>query len=396
MLMDDDYELQPLEEGELKVGDTLPWSVFTSLGKILMKEGTKIDSPRKLSMLMNTGFRPKPKQVSPAEQQALDEASLPQPVVYERQTNPFTELDELLHELSELFKLLNADEVKAQVFMKRCYLLVTQIQGLCRLNDDALLGAVHLNSDHAYTLQHPMHVAIVCALIARKLKIPQKIQLSMLAAALTQNVAMNPYQLQLNRQRKPLNEAQRQVVNKHPEQGVALLKQVGVTDELWLDIVLQHHEKQDGTGYPQGLSGKQIRPEAKIIALADVYSAMISCRPYRPGLSAQQSLRSIFLERGSQFDEKLTMVFLNELGVYPPGACVKLKNEEIGIVIKRTQDSRAPIVSIVKDPGGELYLRPRERDTSEPEFAISATLSKQNVPTLNPTLLWGIKLMRIG
>lgn len=175
-----------------------------------------------------------------------------------------------------------------------------------------------------------------------------------------------------------------------------MLHAAGVHDNLWLQIVLQHHEKVNGRGYPKGLQGSQIRPEARIVALGDVYSALVTGRPHRPGLSAQHSLRSIFLERGKQFDPKLSMVFLNELGLYPPGACVRLRNGEVGVVVRRTSDSRAPLVTSVMDSYGQLFMRLQERDTSQQEYAVTTSVHPQHLPKLNPTLLWGIKLKRVS
>lgn len=397
MLIEDNQGLYPLEDDEIALGDTLPWTVFSADGKLLMREGAQVDSQRKLDMLLGSGYRERAKPQTAEEAQAEEDAHLPQPVHYAHDTNPFTELDEFCYTLADIFITLDHDESpKPGSIERRCYELVGQIQGLCKLNGDALLGAVHLNSRQPYIVQHPLHVAIISALIAKKLNIPQRYQLPMLSAALTQNVGMNGYQLQLNRQRKPLTPKQRELVNRHPIQSVKLLEKAGVTDPLWLEIVLQHHEKIDGSGYPKGLKGRQIRAEARVIALADVYSALVSSRPYRPGLSAQQSLRALFKQRGAQFDPKLTMIFLNELGIYPPGACVKLKSKEIAVVTQRTQDTRAPVVVSVKDPKGELYMRPRERDTSLERYAVVESLPRDAIPHLNPTILWDIKLKRVN
>lgn len=397
MLIDDNQGLYPLEDDEIALGDTLPWTVFSADGKLLMREGAQVDSQRKLDMLLGSGHRERTKPQTPEEEQAEEDAHLPQPVRYAHDTNPFTELDEFCYALADIFVTLDHDDApKPGSIERRCYELVSQIQGLCKQNGDALLGAVHLNSRQPYIVQHPLHVAIISALIAKKLNIPQRYQLPMLAAALTQNVGMNAYQLQLNRQRKPLTPKQRELVNRHPIQSVKLLEKAGVTDPLWLEVVLQHHEKIDGSGYPKGLKGRQIRAEARVIALGDVYSALVSSRPYRPGLSAQQSLRALFKQRGAQFDPKLTMIFLNELGIYPPGACVKLKSKETAVVTQRTQDTRAPVVVSVKDPKGELYMRPRERDTSLERYAVVESLPRDAIPHLNPTILWDIKLKRVN
>lgn len=389
-----DQHLHPLEEDELELGLTLPWTVYSATGQLLMKEGAVVDNQRKLDNLLTNGHREKlGKPGADAEEQGPPPDE-PQPASFVENTNPFSELDELGYQLQVLFERIDFKSVKPGEVERKIYEMAAHIQGLVLFNSDAVLGAVHLNRQHDYIIQHPLHVTVMAALIARTLKIPQKVQLSMLAAALTQNVGMNSYQMRLHAQAEPLDKEQRERVKQHPLVGVKMLSEAGVTDKLWLQIVFQHHEKTNGSGYPKGLKGNQIRAEARIIALGDVYSALVSGRPHRPGLSAQQSLRSIFLERGQQFDEKLSRVFLNELGLYPPGACVRLHNGEIGVVVRRTSDSRAPRVTSVMDEYGQLFMRMQERNTTDPRYAIVASINPQNMPRLNPTLLWGIKLKR--
>lgn len=392
--MSKDYHLHPLQEDELELGLALPWTVYSATGQLLMREGAVIDNQRKLNNLLVNGHREKlgkPKGDDEEEEPPADE---PQPIEFVENTNPFNELDELGYQLKALFERIDLKAVKPGEVERKIYEMATQIQGLVLFNSDAVLGAVHLNRQHDYIIQHPLHVTVMTALIAKTLQIPQKVQLSMLAASLTQNVGMNSYQMRLHAQAEPLNKEQRARVDQHPLVGVKILSEAGVTDKLWLQVVFQHHEKTNGTGYPKGLKGNQIRAEARIVALGDVYSALVSGRPHRPGLSAQQSLRSIFLERGQQFDEKLSRVFLNELGLYPPGACVRLHNGEIGVVVRRTSDTRAPRVTSVMDEYNQLFMRMQERDTSDPRYAIVASVNPQNMPRLNPTLLWGIKLKR--
>lgn len=388
--------LFPLEEGEIELGMKLPWTVFTASGQLMMKEGALVDNPRKLDNLLSQGHRERDPATVKVQGEDAPPIDQPQPVRFQEDVNPFAELDELGYQLQAIFERIEHQCVKPGEVERKIYDLATSIQGLVKLDADAVLGAVHLNREHAYIIQHPLHVTIMAALIAKKLQVPQNIQLSMLAGALTQNVGMNAYQMRLHAQREPLTPRQWELVHQHPLEGVKLLSAAGVKDPLWLQVVFQHHEKNNGTGYPKGLKGTQIRPEARIVALGDVYSALVSGRPHRPGMSAQQSLRSIFLERGQQFDPKLSMVFLNELGLYPPGAGVRLRNGEQGIVIRRTSDQKAPLVTSVMDERGELFMRLQQRKTSEYQYNIIGHLNPQDWPRFNPTLLWGIKLRRVS
>ena len=93
------------------------------------------------------------------------------------------------------------------------------------------------------------------------------------------------------------------MVKTHPQAGYNLLKDI---DFPWpvAEIVLQHHERLDGSGYPQGLKGKEILQEARIIAVADVVEAMASDRPYRKALGIEAALKEIKRGRGTLYDEE--------------------------------------------------------------------------------------------
>lgn len=402
MLVKDNQDLTPLNEGDIKVGENLPWSVYSKEGRLLAKEGTIVDSERRASLLIETGHIYKEIPLTEEQKLQIEEENTVKKIEYSEDTNPFVELDEISHTLQELFDdIKNNKKSKPGGIEKRCYDIAVQIQGLCDFNADMMLGALHLeDNQYPYIVRHPIHVAIIATIIAKHLNIPQKNMLILLSAALTQNVGMNMYQEQLQKQSQPLNEEQMNLIKRHPEDGVKILKSAGLTNALWLQIVKQHHEKIDGSGYPAGLKGKEIRPEARIIGLGDVYAAMITGRYYRVGLTAKESLRTIFAERGNLFDPKLTIIFLNELGIYPPGTFVKLKNGEAAIVIKRTEDPKSPVVSSIGDINGSMFIRPMTRQTLEDDFTVAGALNKEQIknilPKVNPSILFGIKVKKLG
>jgi putative nucleotidyltransferase with HDIG domain len=102
------------------------------------------------------------------------------------------------------------------------------------------------------------------------------------------------------------------LIKEHPHMGVRILEPVSAYSEI-LPLVLQHHERFDGQGYPNGLSGDAITLGARIIAVADVYDALVSDRPYRSGWTAQQAVELIRQEAGRQFDPLVVKVFLKVL-----------------------------------------------------------------------------------
>ncbi|GAG56809.1 unnamed protein product, partial [marine sediment metagenome] len=106
-----------------------------------------------------------------------------------------------------------------------------------------------------------------------------------------------------------LNEMEFSLIKNHPKVGYDILRKI---DFPWpvAKIVLQHHEKIDGSGYPQGLKGEKILLEAKIIGVADVVEAMSSHRPYRPSLGIDKALEEIIQNRGVLYDPEVVDVCL--------------------------------------------------------------------------------------
>lgn len=383
------FELSPIISENLKINRPIPWSIYDEFGKLLMARGTILRSEYQKEILARVGLFAKD-----AEEKSI--SSVPQPLRFRRRVNPFAEFDELCLKLEQAFELIDQETPPpAGLVQKRIYDIIVTLQGLRDYDADALLGAVHLSDQFPYPIHHPMQIAVLAELILERLQVPQETRLAVMAACLTCNVAMNSYQQRLHQQKAPLNEQQRQVINRHPEQGVQKLQQAGVQDGLWLEIVAQHHEKLDGSGYPRALKGDQIRREARVVALADVYSAMITPRPYRTPIKHKDSLREIFIRRGSQFDEKLTLLFLNELGVYPPGVYVRLNNGELAVVIGRTSDPKAPLVASVRKADGDLFLSPRRRNTALRQFAIKSVCPVNERMRVHPANLWGIDALRI-
>jgi putative two-component system response regulator len=118
----------------------------------------------------------------------------------------------------------------------------------------------------------------------------------------------------------PLSPPELSDVRKHPQKGVEILsplKKVFSSLEIILPAILHHHEGYDGSGYPAGLSGRDIPPLSRIIAVADTYDAIMSHRPYRPGASHGQAISELALCSGSQFDPVVVKAFVESGKRYP-------------------------------------------------------------------------------
>ena len=142
--------------------------------------------------------------------------------------------------------------------------------------------------------------------------------------------------------------------------------------------ILDHHEKYDGTGYPNGLAGDKISLFGRIIAIADVYDAMTSDRPYRKGIVPSEVIEFLMGSSHTAFDPELVLLFIRKIAPYPIGTYVRLSNNYIGMVIQNYSDfCMRPRVRIFKH--GSEDVTPYELNLSDP-----TTLNITIIELLNP------------
>ena len=106
-----------------------------------------------------------------------------------------------------------------------------------------------------------------------------------------------------------MNDEEYQIICEHPRKGARILEPINAYTDV-IGIVLHHHERFDGKGYPDRLSGENISLGARILAVADVFDALISDRPYRAGMKLEKVLGIIDEEKGKQFDPRVVQAFL--------------------------------------------------------------------------------------
>jgi len=366
---------------EVNVGQALPWAVFDGEGKLLLRKGYILNSRHQLEVLMERGlFRNKSEEGASNDDEEF-------PDLDDQDLSPFQMVTHICGRLQNVFDSYQAHPDK---FVSSIMRISDDVLELCKTDPDAGLGAVHLYNDFRYTVIHPVHQALIAAIVASAREMDDDTQRSLIAGALTANIAMNELQEELHTQTDPLTDEQRDRIYDHPDEGFKLLRKLGVKDELWLRIVEQHHERVDGSGYPASLQSDEICLEAKLVAIADRYTAMVSTRNYRQAIHAKDALKNFFVSKGKEFDEELSLFFIKCLGIFSPGTFVKLANNEIGVVIRRCSDnSMNPVVSCFVTPSGGHYVHPFIRDTSDTEFAIRETCEKPQETPLNLHILWG-------
>ncbi len=126
----------------------------------------------------------------------------------------------------------------------------------------------------------------------------------------------------------------------HPERGRELLAAAGDVSEIAIDVCFHHHERPDGRGYPEGLSGDQLSLHARMGAICDVYDAITSNRPYKDGWDPAESIaRMSDWSLKGQFDPAVFQAFVESIGIYPTGSLVRLQSGRLAIIAEQNPAS---------------------------------------------------------
>jgi len=175
-------------------------------------------------------------------------------------------------------------------------------------------GAIHLvaatvETRDPYTAGHQTRVADLAAAIASEMGLANDQVEGVKMAGIIHDLGKIQVPAEILSKPGKLSELEFQIIQTHPQVGFNLLKNIEFPWPI-AEMVLQHHEKMDGSGYPQGLKGDEIMLEARILAVADIVEAMSSYRPYRPALGIEKALKQIRKDKGTLLDPKVVDVCL--------------------------------------------------------------------------------------
>ncbi len=169
------------------------------------------------------------------------------------------------------------------------------------------------------TRLHSEEVAEYVAAVADHLDIESRGREELLIGSLLHDVGKIGISERILLKPGPLTPEEREAIELHPGIGFRLVRQVPALEGI-ADAVLHHHERYDGKGYPEGLIGEDIPLEARVIGVADSFSAMTAHRPYREPLSVEQACAELKRCSGTQFDPRVVELFVEEVRRHPPGS----------------------------------------------------------------------------
>lgn len=363
-----------LTKKDLRVGMTVPWNIYDLEGRKLLGEGQELRSEQMLDqMCQYILFHDIPVQ---STAQKASQGKL----------NAFDKTKDYIGRIERIFDELEAVNPDCN---DKIASLAKDILNLCIREPDAVLAAAHVKNEFPYIFFHPLQCAYLSVLIARRTGFSDDECYCVAAASVLSNVGMRYTQDRLTQQKEPLTPDQSNLIKQHPQKSVDMLRAVNFENESIINIIMEHHERCDGSGYPNDLKRDDICRGALVLAIADRYGAMIASRNYRDPLSIKEALQHFFLDKGSHYEVQFSLLLIKELTVFPPGSFVKLTNGEIAIVVFRGKMSpMEPLLKSIVGQNGDLYANPLVRDLSMHDFEIESICSYQSEKPLNYGKIW--------
>ncbi|MBI5007659.1 MAG: HD-GYP domain-containing protein [Nitrosomonadales bacterium] len=265
--------------------------------------------------------------------------------------------------------------------------LVDEINQSITRNPEAFLNLARLKTKDDYTYLHSVAVCALMIALGKQLGLSGADLKDVGLAGLLHDVGKMMIDDQVLNKPGKLTDDEFELIKEHPRRGWELLKDSPDITEVALDVCLHHHERVDGTGYPERISGDKLTLFARMGAVCDVYDALTSNRCYKNGWEPAETIRKMAEWRNGHFDERVFQAFVKTIGIYPSGTLVRLKSGRLAIVIEQTEKSL--LTPIVK-----AFFSTKSNEPFLPEL-INLSKSQESIVSAEDPVKWGFDMKQL-
>jgi len=324
----------------LKENSTLKKTVYGPNGKVLLKEGVVLDSYY-ISKLKKVGING---------------------VYIEDELSKGIEIkgiisDELRHEavknVQETFIYAQKSHISDKEFEKNNDLINSMTKNIVDeilSSEELMINMIDLKVFDDYTFYHSLNVAIISIVLGASLDFTKEELYSLGLAAILHDIGKIFIPKEILNKPGKLDDKEWSIMRNHPNKGFKFLKDKFNLPADSYKGILMHHERWNGSGYPKKQSFNDISKYGRIIAVADVYDALISDRPYRKGLLPSEAVEYVLAGNDTLFDPQIVNIFLRKVTPYPSGTIVKLSNNSLAIVVENFEGSgNRPLLKVFNE-----------------------------------------------
>jgi len=223
------------------------------------------------------------------------------------------------------------------------------------------ISMLDIKSVSDYYYEHSVNITVLSLIIGTEMGLSTDELESLAFGALLVDIGCNWLDKEVLLKESELDSSEFEKVKDHVQLGFEYITKNTIFNAHVKSIIMHHHERIDGSGYPSGLKGDNIHKLAKIVMVADVYDALTSDRPYRRAYNQHEAIEYIMGRAGSLFDFDIANIFSRKVIPYPVGTYVKLSNNQKGVITEN--NSNHPLRPVIRTFGESKY-------TSETSFQI--------------------------
>jgi len=278
-----------------------------------------------------------------------------------------------------------------QIDLERARPVIGEMVGSIFRNQNALMGLARIRHMDRYTFEHSVNVSVLMVSFARSLELEQTLIQEIGMGALLHDIGKIKVPQEILNKPGRLTEDEFAVMRSHVTHSRDTLAVVPGLPAAALAVAAEHHERVDGSGYPDGKAGDAISLYGKMSAIVDVYDAITSDRVYHKGMEPHEALRKLLEWSSHHFEPQLVRQFIRCVGIYPVGALVLLQSGRLGVVVETgRKELPQPVVRVVMDAKQRRYLTVEDVDLARPRKGKNDSILNAESPQR-----WGIDTQAI-
>lgn len=223
-------------------------------------------------------------------------------------------------------------------------------------NPEAFSWLTRMKSKDDYTYKHSVSSAVWSVALGRQLGLPKRDLQTLGMGALLFDVGKMKLPEKLINNPNRFNQTEFKLVKKHVDYSVEIVQSIPGIDDKIVEMIATHHERHNGSGYPNGLKGNKIPLFGKIAGLTDCYDALTSDRAFQSATSPHDAVRKLYDWSNIDFQAELVEQFIQLVGVYPVGTLIELSDARVGIVVAHHRELRLrPKIMLILDKNKNPY-----------------------------------------